>query len=254
MNKVILGLILANVLVSKQGFDNLVFLNKYKFQIGEILQGEKLRMFTSGFLHADWLHLGVNMYGLYLFGGGVVRYFGNSNFILIYIVSLICGSLYTLYKHKNNQYYSAVGASGAVSGIMFASVLLFPERSYTFLFFPFIPFPAYALGIGYLLYSIYGMKKQVGNTGHAAHLGGAIGGYVITLLLKPNVINNHPTMLVLLGVIILVLLLFGDKIESIPKVVGELIKIVDFCLKNRLLGIIIRGFKIYTTRTINYTF
>ncbi|WP_299628169.1 rhomboid family intramembrane serine protease [uncultured Tenacibaculum sp.] len=215
MNKVILGLILANILVSKKGFDDFSFHNKFKFQIGKILQGEKVRMFSSGFLHADWPHLGFNMYALYLFGGGVARAFGNTNFILIYTISLLFGSLYTLYRHKEDHYYSAVGASGAVSGVMFASILLFPGKLYSFIFFPFFSFPAYALGIGYLLYSIYGMKKQLGNVGHAAHLGGAIGGYAITLLLRPNVINNNPTMLMILGGIIVLLLLFGSKLEEI---------------------------------------
>ncbi|WP_442265921.1 rhomboid family intramembrane serine protease [Tenacibaculum sp. ZS6-P6] len=214
MNKVILGLILVNVLTSIKGFDDQAFFNKFKFQVGKILEGEKIRMLTSGFLHADWVHLGFNMYALYLFGGGVAIRFGNTKFVLIYLVSLLFGSLYTLYRNKQNYYYSAIGASGAVSGIMFASILLFPGKLYSFIFFPFFSFPAYALGIGYLLYSIYGMKKQLGNVGHSAHLGGAIGGFVITLLLKPSVIHNNPKMLLLLGGIILVFLLFGGKIDK----------------------------------------
>ncbi|SNR16487.1 rhomboid family intramembrane serine protease [Tenacibaculum jejuense] len=215
MNKIILGLILVNVLTSIKGFDDEAFFNKFKFQVGKILQGEKIRMFTSGFLHADWAHLGFNMYALYLFGGGVAVSFGNINFMCIYLVSLLFGGLYSLYRNKDNYYYSAIGASGAVSGVMFASILLFPNKSYSFIFFPFFSFPAYALGIGYLLYSIYGMKKQIGNIGHSAHLGGAIGGYAITLLLRPNVIQNNPKMLLLLGGIILVFLLFGNKIENL---------------------------------------
>lgn len=215
MNKIVLGLILTNVLVSKKGFDDFDFMNKFKFQVGSILKGEKIRMITSGFLHADWTHLGFNMYALYLFGSDVARMFGNFNFILIYLVSLLFGSLYSLYRNKGNYYYSAVGASGAVSGVMFSSILLFPNRSYSFLFFPFFDFPAYALGIGYVLYSIYGMKKQLGNVGHDAHLGGAIGGFAITLLLKPEVINNNPKMLMLLGALIVIFLLFGDKIDKL---------------------------------------
>lgn len=214
MNRFILGIIIANVLISMKGFNEYTFLDKYKFQVGKILGGEKIRMFTSGFLHVDWLHLGFNMYALYLFGGIVAGILGNINFLIIYFGSLLTGNIYSLMYHKNEPYYSAVGASGAVSGILYSAILLYPDM--TLMLFPLpIPIPAYVFGIGYLLYSIYGMKKQLGNIGHSAHLGGGMGGFLISILMFPVLIREHPLMVTLLAVPILLLLIFGKKLKEL---------------------------------------
>lgn len=214
MNKFVLGIIIVNVLISIKGFNESVFLDKYKFQVGKILGGEKVRMFTSGFLHVDWMHLGFNMYALYLFGGIVAGIMGNIPFLIIYVGSLLAGNIYSMYFHKSEPYYSAVGASGAVSGILYAAILLYPDM--TLMLFPLpIPIPAYIFGVGYLVYSIYGMKKQLGNIGHSAHLGGAIGGFVIALVLMPNLVLQQPLMVVLLALPIILLLLFGDKLKNL---------------------------------------
>ncbi|TYP96726.1 rhomboid family protein [Tenacibaculum adriaticum] len=212
MNQIVLIIIIANVLVSIKGFSDAAFFDKYKFQIGNIKAGEKLRMVTSGFLHVDWLHLGFNMYALYLFGKIVASSFGNVSFLLIYFGSLLIGSLYSFSQHKNETYYSAVGASGAVSGIVFSAIILYPDMELIMLPIP-IPIPGYIFGIGYLLYSIYGMKNRVGNIGHSAHLGGAIGGYLLTLLMRPSVVSNNTTMILIMGGIIAGLLFFGDKLQ-----------------------------------------
>ncbi|MFQ3182542.1 MAG: membrane associated rhomboid family serine protease [Polaribacter sp.] len=214
INSAVLLIIIANVLVSMKGFSDDAFLNTYKFQIGKIVSGEKIRMLTSGFLHVDWMHLGFNMYALYLFGGIVAGMLGITSFLIIYILSLLAGNLYSLKYHKNESYYSAVGASGAVSGIVYASILLYPDMSLYLFFIP-IPIPGYIFGVGYLLYSIYGMKKQIGNVGHSAHLGGAIGGFAITLLLNPSLFSSNTFMVILLAVPIVLLLLFGDKLKSL---------------------------------------
>lgn len=212
MSKIIIGLILANVIVSIKGFSDTAFFDRYKFQVQKILNGEQIRAFTSGFLHVDWMHLGFNMYALYLFGKVVDASFGTVNFLLIYFASLLAGSMYSLYQHKAEPYYSAVGASGAVSGVIFSSILLYPGMELIMLPIP-IPIPGYIFGVGYLLYSIYGMKNRTGNIGHSAHLGGAIGGYLITLILRPSVISNHPIMVGVMALIIVGLFFFGDKLR-----------------------------------------
>ncbi len=214
MNKIVLGLIVANLLASMKGFQDQYFFDKYKFQVGKILNGEKIRMVTSGFLHADWVHFGFNMYALYLFGRIVGYNFSDVNFLLIYFGSLLAGSMYSLYQNKNDYYYSAIGASGAVSGVVFSGIMLYPDMTLTLFPLP-IPMPAYVFGIGYLLYSIYGMKAKLGNIGHSAHLGGAIGGFAITLLLIPSVFYNDPTVITIMGVIIVGLLIFGDKLDNL---------------------------------------
>ncbi|WP_158838428.1 rhomboid family intramembrane serine protease [Polaribacter sp. L3A8] len=214
MNQAVLILIIANVLVSMKGFNDYSFLDKYKFQVGKVLSGEKIRTLTSGFLHVDWIHLGFNMYALYLFGNIVAGFLGMPYFLIIYFGSLLAGSLYSLHYHKNEPYYSAVGASGAVSGIVYASILLYPAMELYLFFIP-IPIPGYIFGVGYLLYSIYGMKKQVGNVGHSAHLGGAIGGFVVTLLLDPSLFITNKLLVISLGIPIILLLLFGDKLKNL---------------------------------------
>ena len=212
-NLVVLLIIIANVLVSMKGFDEYSFLNKYKFQVNRILGGEKIRMLTSGFLHVDWMHLILNMYVLYVFGDIVITVLGNNAFLIIYFGSLLAGSIYSLTYHKDEPYYSAVGASGAVSGIVYSSILLFPDMQ-LLLFFA-IPIPGYVFGVGYLLYSIYGMKRQLGNVGHAAHLGGAIGGFVLTLVLSPILFTTNTTFVILLTIPIVLLLLFGDRLKRL---------------------------------------
>lgn len=211
-NLIVLGVIIANVLVSMKGFDDYAFLDKYKFQVSRIKGGEKVRLFSSGFLHVDWMHLILNMYVLYVFADFVANILGYNSFLIIYFGSLLAGSFYSLSYHKDEPYYSAVGASGAVSGIVYSSILLFPDMQ-LLLFFA-IPIPGYVFGVGYLLYSIYGMKKQLGNVGHAAHLGGAIGGFALTLLLKPILFSINTTFVILLAIPILLLLFFGDKLKK----------------------------------------
>lgn len=205
MNVLLIVIIVANVLVSIKGFNDLHFFNRYKFQVLTINRGEKFRMLTSGFLHADWLHLIFNMYALYLFGKIVLLEGGNFNFLIIYFGSLLAGSLYTMFVHKNEPYYSAVGASGAVMGIIYASILYYPEM--TLFIFPLpIPIKGYIFALLYLLFSIYGMKKQLGNIGHAAHIGGTISGYVLTIMLSPYIWDENTTVILLLAVPIAILL------------------------------------------------
>jgi len=196
--------ILANVLASYKGFKDYNFFERYKFHIGSIKRGEKIRILTSGFLHVDMTHLLFNMLTLYFFAPIVVVYLGSVKFLIIYLISLVAGNVLSMIFHKNEYHYSAVGASGAVTGILYAAILLQPDMRLGFFFIP-IPVPAYIFGIGYLLYSIYGMRNRVGNIGHTAHFGGAIGGYLVTLLFFPSLIWVQPLMVGLLALPILIL-------------------------------------------------
>ena len=213
MNQVVLLVIIATVLFSIKGFNDFSFFDKYKFQVSKILNGEKIRMLTSGFLHADFMHLAFNMYALYLFGNIVGNDLGNIYFLIIYFGSLLIGSLYSLNFHKNQPYYSAIGASGAVSGIVYSSILIYPEMELYLFFIP-IAIPGPIFGVGYLLYSIYGMKNKLGNIGHSAHLGGAIGGFVVTLILCPYLFITNTLMVVLLAIPIILLLIFGNRLRE----------------------------------------
>lgn len=214
MNKVLLLIIIANVLVSIKGFSDRLFLERYKFQVGPVLRGEQIRMFTSGFLHVDQAHLFFNMFALYIFADPVINNLGELKFVIIYLGSLLAGSTIALSFHKKEPYYSAVGASGAVMGIVYAAIMLNPDMKLTFIFVPFFSFPGYVFGVGYLLYSMYGMKTQLGNIGHSAHLGGAVGGFVLTLVLYPQVYLENKLMTVILAIPIILLFLFKDKLEK----------------------------------------
>ena len=196
--------IVANAIISFKGFNDFGFFERYKFNVGGIRRGEKIRMFSAGFLHVDMTHLFFNMFTLYFFAPVVIFHLGTLNFLIIYIASLILGNLLSLYFHKNEYHYSAVGASGAVTGVLYSAILLQPNMQLGFLFIP-LPIPAYVFGILYLLYSIYGMKKQLGNIGHDAHFGGAIGGYVVTLVLLPSLFKTDLVMVGLLAIPIIIL-------------------------------------------------
>ena len=208
-----IAIMAANVLVSLRGFNNTAFFDRYKFSINAIQAGQKERMATSGFLHVDISHLFLNMFTLYFFAPVVIGWFGSVKFLIIYFVSLIAGSLLALFFHKNEPFYSAVGASGAVMGVLYAAILLNPDMQLGIMFIP-IPLPAYVLGIAYLLYSIWGMKSRMGNIGHTAHFGGAIGGYATTLLFKPELFVTDTLIVVLLAIPIIILFVL-DKMGKI---------------------------------------
>lgn len=199
-----IAIMTVNVLVSLRGFNSIAFFDRYKFSINAIQAGQKERMVTSGFLHVDISHLFLNMFTLYFFAPVVISWFGPGKFLIVYFVSLLAGSLLALFFHKDEPFYSAVGASGAVMGILYAAILLNPDMQLGFMFIP-IPLPAYVLGIAYLLYSIYGMKSRLGNIGHTAHFGGAIGGYATTLLFKPELFVTDTLVVVLLAIPIVIL-------------------------------------------------
>ena len=205
MDAILIGIIVANVFISYKGFNDYTFFRKYEFHVGSIRAGEQIRMISSGFLHVDMAHLLFNMLTLYFFAPVVVSYLGTFSFILVYFGSLIFGSLLTMSFHKNDYNYRAVGASGAVTGVLYSAILLQPDMMLGLYFV--IPIPAYIFGILYLLYSIYGMKAKNDNIGHTAHFGGAMGGYLITLIRNPELIKEHALMTVLLAIPII--FLFG---------------------------------------------
>ncbi|MCD0468658.1 rhomboid family intramembrane serine protease [Flavobacterium sp. JAS] len=203
MNTILIGIIVANVLISYKGFNDLSFFRKYEFHVGSIRSGEQIRMLSSGFLHVDMMHLIFNMLTLWFFAPVVMQWLGVFSFVLVYFGSLIFGSLLTMLFHKNDYSYRAVGASGAVTGVLYSAILLQPDMMLGIFFV--IPIPAYLFGILYLLYSIYGMRAKNDNIGHTAHFGGAMGGYLITLLKEPSLFVDHTLMVILLAIPIFIL-------------------------------------------------
>ena len=199
MSLVLIAIILLNVLVSFKGFNDISFFRKYEFHIGSIRSGDQIRMFSSAFLHADISHLFFNMLTLFFFAPVVVAYMGEISFLLVYFSSLIFGSLLTLLLHKDDYSYRAIGASGAVTGVLYSAILFEPMMMINFFI------PAYLFGILYLLYSIYGMRAKNDNIGHTAHFGGAIGGYLITLVKEPHMFADNTLTVVALAIPIVIL-------------------------------------------------
>ncbi len=193
-------LLLIIVGASYQGFRNAAFFDKYSFQVDKILIGKDFqRLLTSGFLHIGWIHLAFNLIALYSFSLTVERLLGISMLTLIYFSSLMVGNLLALYFHRQHGDYTAVGASGAVSGVVYANIFLHPYGEIGFIFIP-IGIPSWFFALAFVLLSIYGIQTQWGNIGHEAHLGGALTGGCITLALQPTLLQQYP--LIILGILL----------------------------------------------------
>ena len=222
-------IIIDNVLVSLKGFNDQAFFEKYKFNVGRIKhQKEHYRLITSGFLHVDFTHLLFNMLTLYFFAQIVIDFFaspftifgdysmmnmqvGMVLFAVLYLLSIVAGNLLALSVHKNEPYYSAVGASGGVSGILFSVIAIKPTLMLGIFFI--IPMPAWIFAVLYLAYSVYGMRKGLGNVGHAAHLGGAILGLAGTIIYFPEIfsINQFYILIMLIPIGVLLVMMLNKK-------------------------------------------
>jgi membrane associated rhomboid family serine protease len=195
----VLIIIVVTVFVSYKGFTNNRFQEDYEFEVDRILADRQYyRLVTSGFLHTGWLHLGFNLFSLYIFSGVVEMGLGSLNFLLIYFASLIGGGLLSLFIHRHHGNYSSVGASGAVCGVMFASVALFPQMRINLFPLPF-GIPSWMYALLFVGFSIYGIRSKKDNIGHDAHLGGALVGMVLALALHPAAFEeNYGTILLIL--------------------------------------------------------
>jgi hypothetical protein len=138
------------------------------------------------------------MFSLYFFSGPVTASLGPVSFLLIYFASLVGGNLLSLFIHRRHADYSTVGASGAVCGVMFASVALIPNMSIGIFLIP-IAIPAWIYALIYILISIYGIRSQKTNIGHDSHLGGALIGMLLALIMHPSaLIENYGKILIIL--------------------------------------------------------
>ncbi len=183
------------VLVSLAAFRDTALFNRCSFNAFAISRyKEWWRFFTHAFIHADYVHLGMNMYVLYGFGINVENEFrdlfglfkGELYYFLLYVGGIFISSIYSFEKHKDHSYYTAVGASGAVSAVVFSFILMFPTSEMGLIFIPGVGIPAAIFGTLYLVYSSYMAKRGKDNIGHDAHFWGAVFGFVFTIILKPT--------------------------------------------------------------------
>ncbi len=190
-------IIILTSLISFQGFNRYAFIDRLKHSPArEWTYKEYYRMLTSGFVHADWTHLLVNMFVLYSFGEFIEAYIiaefgkpgGRLIFLALYLLNIVLANIPTSIRHRNNPSFSSIGASGAVSGIVFIFILLRPW-SILYLFF-IIPLPAIIVGIGYLIYSSWAANKEHGRLDHLAHFAGAIAGMLMIILLRKEILSD----------------------------------------------------------------
>lgn len=200
---------------------------KYLFHVDSILvHGERYRLFSSGMLHSGWIHYGFNMISLLSFSQLIELLYGKWVLLGLYVLSLLGGSLYSLYVHRNHGDYRALGASGAVSGVVGASLLVDPNGTISLILIP-IGFKAWLFGLVYILLTIYALKRQLGNIGHAAHLGGTLTGMLLILIWDPTVFTRHPFIILalLLPVIYFtVLIVRNPNVLLLDNYWGELLK------------------------------
>ncbi len=178
-------IIIINIAVSWKGFNDPFFYERYSFNVEKVLVYKQYyRLITSGFLHVGWMHLIWNMIALYAFSGSIETYLGPVQFLLIYFASMIAGDLLSLFIHRHHGDFSSVGASAAVNGIIFAAIAIFPGMKIFFI-------PAWIYGLGYVLFSIYGIRSRNNNVGHEAHLGGALVGMLIGIAMFPASLTEN---------------------------------------------------------------
>lgn len=182
------------VLFSYKGFQDQNFFYKFSFDPYQVKHNKSYERFlTHGLLHGDWAHLFFNMFVLYMFGTSALRNFnvnagdlGTFYFILLYVAGIAFASLSTYKKHQDNPNYHSIGASGAVSAVLFSYILFQPLTELRLLIFPFFGLPSVIWGIAYLAYEHYQSRKSTNNINHDAHLWGAIFGIVFTLITVPE--------------------------------------------------------------------
>src|SRR4030042_791224 len=173
------------VVLSIIGFGNKRVFAKNLFSVGAILQNKEIyRLFTSQFFHANWAHLFFNMISFYSFGTTLEVRFGPGLMTAIFLSSALCGDLLALVIKRKNPDYTAVGASGAICGIIFSSIFLMPGGSIFILPFP-VPLPSWFYAILFMAISLYGIGRGRAIIGHEAPIGGGFSGKRWAVIIKP---------------------------------------------------------------------
>jgi membrane associated rhomboid family serine protease len=189
-------IVAITAVVSILAFNRPDMMDKLQFNASKVVhKNEYYRLVSHGFVHANWEHLIVNMIVLFSFGRAVENYFtygfekmASVYFLILYFGGMIISNAYALYKHRNNYYYNAVGASGAVSAVLFAAIFFEPwDKVY---FFGIVPVPGIVFAGLYLAYSYYMGRKESDNVAHDAHFLGAVFGFVFPILLNGRLLER----------------------------------------------------------------
>jgi membrane associated rhomboid family serine protease len=187
-----LAILAVTFLVSYKGFKDSFYFDQHLFRVGDILHGKEYqRLISSGFLHAGWTHLLLNAATFYCFSGSIEEYLGFKNFLIIYFLSLVGGNVLSLFLHRHDSGYTAVGASGAIAGLVFATIALYPGVQISLSVLPSYHVPGWLFGLLYVIVSAYGISVKRDNIGHDAHLGGGLVGLVTAVTLHPELLRTN---------------------------------------------------------------
>ncbi|MBL7820386.1 MAG: rhomboid family intramembrane serine protease [Saprospiraceae bacterium] len=188
------GLMLSILIISMIGFSKSHLILEYShYPYREKRQGQFYRWLSCGFFHANWLHLALNLFVLYQFGSTIEFiyksqfgfYFGGLLFLSVYLIILVIGCIPTYFHYSNNVNYSSIGASGAISGILFIYVLYYPFQ--LLYIFGMVPIPAILFAPLYLIYSWWASKNPNDHIDHFAHFYGSVIGLLLGLIIKYGV-------------------------------------------------------------------
>lgn len=188
-------IILITSVFSIIAFSQHSLIYKYQFNPYQILKRRQYpRLILHAFLHASWTHLIVNMLVLYSFGSVLERYFQQffganwiPYYLILYFGAILVSPLYALIKHRNDYLYNAVGASGAVSAVVFAAIFFDPWNK--IYFFGMIPMPGIVFAVLYLIYSWLMSSRSKDNIAHDTHFFGALYGFLLPILLNPDLFS-----------------------------------------------------------------
>lgn len=185
------------IITSLYAFNDHQLYGKFMLHPYTVSKGKNLYTFiTSGLIHADYMHLFFNMFTFLFFAFSLERMMGHWQFGLLYLVSLILSDIPSVIKHKHHFWYNSLGASGAISAVLFSYILFEPLTTIGVMF---IPMPALVFAVLYLVYSWYMAKNAKDNIGHDAHFFGAITGLIFTVIFVPGIVQHFLTTLGLIG-------------------------------------------------------
>lgn len=170
-------------------YDHSVY-GKFMLHPYSVAKGKNIyTLITSGLIHADYMHLFFNLFTFFAFASTLEQLMGHWQFGLMYMVSLVLSDLPTVFKNKDNFHYHSLGASGAISAVLFSFILFQPFSEIGILFIRF-GIPAIVFGVLYLVYCVYASKNSRDNINHDAHFFGAISGLIITIIIEPGIVPN----------------------------------------------------------------